>query len=539
VTTFRRALVGGPPGAGGYRRLVPGPGSVHVVREDLAPVADATEPLLALSHVSDLHLCDAQSPARAEMLDRWSDPDSPIRDVVGDIGTYRAQEMLTAQVAAAWVQAANSSTEGPVTGRPIDLAVVTGDNTDNGQANELDWYLTLLDGGTVAADSGDPQRWEGVGARDCHDERYWHPDGLIPDVALSEFGFPVVRGLLDAARAPVVSAGLDVPWLAVHGNHDNLLQGTVPGRGRLRRWPVGARKPVALPPDLSVSEIAQLLDGLASCSPASLEVLGRATTRPVAPDPARRLTSLEEFVAAHDTTRARPPRHGFRVDGRSYYSHDVGPVRFVVLDTVNPYGGWQGSLDAGQLLWLDGVLTQADAEERYVVLASHHPLGTLVNDIALPDARPRVLGSAVSALLSRHPCVVLWLNGHTHRTSVEPHGSWWEVTAPSLIDWPQQGRVVEIMRGPETLTIAVTMLDHAGEAPWSGGLDSVVALAGLSRELAANDWQTRVADLDAHPRAGVPEERNTLLVLPDPWADAGQPRSRLAEARKRRPSVEV
>ena len=539
MTTLRRTLVGGPPGAGGYRRLVPGPGSAHVVREDLAPVGDATEPLLAVTHVSDLHLCDAQSPARVEMLDRWSDPDSPIRDVVGEIGTYRAQEMLTAQVAAAWVEAANSSTEGPVSGRAIDLAVVTGDNTDNGQANELDWYLALLDGGTVAADSGDPRRWDGVGARDCHDERYWHPDGLLPDLARTEFGFPVVRGLLDVARAPVASAGLDVPWLAVHGNHDNLLQGTVPGRGRLRGWSVGGRKPVALPPDLSVPEIERLLEGLASCTPASLEVLARATTRSVAADPARRLTSLEEFVTAHDTPRARPARHGFPPDRRSYYSHDVGPVRFVVLDTVNPYGGWQGSLDLGQLDWLDDVLTQADAEERYVVLASHHPLGTLVNDIAAPDASPRVLGPAMSSLLARHPCVVLWLNGHTHRTSLEPHGTWWEVTAPSLIDWPQQGRVVEILRGPATLTIAVTMLDHAGEAPWAGGLDGVVALAGLSRELAANDWQTRVADLDAHPRAGFPQERNALLALRDPWATGGQRRSRVEGSRKRRPTVEV
>jgi metallophosphoesterase (TIGR03767 family) len=536
MTTLRRTLVGGPAGAGGYRRLVPGPGSGHVVRDDLAPLEDATEPLLAVAHVSDPHLCDAQSPARAEMLDRWSDPDSPVRDLVGEIGTYRAQEMLTAQVAAAWVQAANSLSGGPVSERPIDLAVVTGDNTDNGQANELDWYLTLLDGGTVTPDSGDLRRWDGVGAPDCDDERYWHPDGGISDLALREFGFPVARGLLDAARAPVESAGLDVPWLAVHGNHDNLLQGTVPGRGRLRRWSEGPAKPVALPAGLSPKEVVDLLEGLASCSPASLEVLGRATTRQVAADPARRLTSLEEFVAAHGTSRARPPRHGFPEDGRSYYSHDQGPVRFVVMDTVNPYGGWQGSLDGPQLAWLDDVLTQADDEERYVVLASHHPLGTLVNDIAPPDA-PRVLGPAVADVLSSHPCVVLWLNGHTHRTAVVPHGTWWEVTAPSLIDWPQQGRVVEIMRGSRTLTIAVTMLDHAGEAPWSGGIDGVAALAGLSRELAANDWQTRVADLDAHPRSGVATERNALLAVPNPWADGGQARSRAA--RKRRPSVSV
>jgi metallophosphoesterase (TIGR03767 family) len=531
VTTLRRTLVGGPPGVGGYRQLVPGPGSPHVVRDELAPLTDATEPLLAVAHVSDVHVCDAQSPARVEMLDRWADPDSPIRDLVEEIGTYRAQEMLTAQVAAAWVAAANSSGTGPVTERPIDLAVVTGDNTDNGQANELAWYLTLLEGGTVSADSGDPDRWDGVGASDCDDERYWHPDGIIRDLPRTQFGFPVVPGLLDAARAPVASDGLAMPWLAVHGNHDQLLQGTVPGRGSLLRWPVGPAKPVALPHDLCSRELVDLLEGLASCSPEALAVLARAATRHVSVDPARRLTSLEEFVAAHDTPRARPARHGLPAGGRSYYCHDVGPVRFVVLDTVNPYGGWQGSLDLDQLTWLDDVLTQADADERYVVLASHHPLESLVNDIAPPVA-PRMLGPAVADILSDHACVVLWLNGHTHRTAVVPHGTWWEVTAPSLIDWPQQSRIIELIRGRGTLTVAVTMLDHAGEAPWAGGLDGVVALAGLSRELAANDWQTRVTDLDAHPRAGGATERNVLLSVPDPWVRGKRAGSRANRRRR-------
>ena len=45
-------------------------------------------PLLVMHHLSDLHVCDAQSPIRPEFLDRWADPDSPIRDEVGTIGCY-------------------------------------------------------------------------------------------------------------------------------------------------------------------------------------------------------------------------------------------------------------------------------------------------------------------------------------------------------------------------------------------------------------------------------------------------------------------
>jgi 3',5'-cyclic AMP phosphodiesterase CpdA len=196
----------------------------------------------------------------------------------------------------------------------------------------------------------------------------------------------------------------------------------------------------------------------------------------------------------------------------------------LALDTVNEHGGWQGSLDARQLHWLADELSAADREQRYVVLASHHPLSTLVNP-RLPITRAshaehrRAVSDEVAQTLSGHRCLVLWLNGHTHQSTIRPHGTWWEVTAPSLIDFPQQGRVVELLRSAAgELVIATTMLDHDGEVPWSGRIDSVTALAGLSRELAANDWQRRTDDLTRQRWAGTPSDRNTLLRLPDPFA---------------------
>jgi hypothetical protein len=129
-----------------------------------------------------------------------------------------------------------------------------------------------------------------------------------------------------------------------------------------------------------------------------------------------------------------------------------------------------------------------------------------------------VLGDELSSMLQGHSSLVLWLNGHTHAAAVTPHGSWWEVTAPSLIDFPQQGRIVELLRsqGGE-LTIATTMLDHVGELPWSGGVKSIAEIAGLSRELAVNDWQRRTTDFADQRRAGTLTDRNVLLRLPDPF----------------------
>ena len=33
--------------------------------------------------------------------------------------------------------------------------------------------------------------------------------------------------MLTAARRPFRATGLGLPWYAVHGNHDNMMQGTV------------------------------------------------------------------------------------------------------------------------------------------------------------------------------------------------------------------------------------------------------------------------------------------------------------------------
>src|SRR5690348_4168578 len=100
MTTDDVALRPGPAGPGGYWQLHPGPGEPHAVRAELGGPApsdraeDRVEPLLTVAHLSDLHVCDHQSPARIEFLDRWADPDSPILEHLGEVGTYRAQELM-------------------------------------------------------------------------------------------------------------------------------------------------------------------------------------------------------------------------------------------------------------------------------------------------------------------------------------------------------------------------------------------------------------------------------------------------------------
>ena len=55
-------------------------------------IADiAGQSLLQIVHLSDIHICDAQSPARVEALDRYADPHNPSSALIPLVETYRAQ----------------------------------------------------------------------------------------------------------------------------------------------------------------------------------------------------------------------------------------------------------------------------------------------------------------------------------------------------------------------------------------------------------------------------------------------------------------
>ncbi len=527
-----------------YRSLALTDGEPHVVRTDLvggdgSPArSTGRRPVLCFAHLTDLQLADVQSPARFEFFNREvTDP-----RFAELIPVQRPQEALTAHAVDGMIRVINAVDAGPVSGGSLELVVTTGDAIDNAQWNELVAALALLEGGDVRLDSGAPG-YEGVQAPWWPDDIFWQPDGSASgaaDVFRSWFGFPDHPGLLDAAIAPFRASGLRLPWLACHGNHEALIQGVGRVTPAIASALVGGLKPSRIregvSADVAVEVFTEAVDTFMDGEPIA-----------VSADPMRRPVTRREFVEAHFLAGARrardagagPPGHGFttanRRDGTAYYAHDVGPVRFVSLDTACVGGGADGSVDHDQLAWLSRALAGAHSEyrgadgspvrtsnpDRLVVLLSHHGVDTLTN---VRDA-DRVGSAELLALLFRFPNIVLWLNGHTHANGVaaridprDPSRGFWEVTTCSIVDWPCQARVVELIdEGDGTLMIACTMLDHDGVVAadgvrpvdgWSGAV-----LAGLHRELAANlPWAGVGSRLE-----GGAADRNVLLRLRAPF----------------------
>lgn len=420
------------------------------------------EVIAAFVHVTDVHVTDAQSPARFEFVNREA-LDPRFREL---LPMQRPQEMLNTHAVAAMVRTINRLEAGPVTGSPLQLVVTTGDAIDNTQRNELTNFLALMEGAVVRPDSG-AHGYEGVQRVDWPSEIFWKPDGPVPgDVFQRDFGFPRCPGLLDEAVQPFPSEGLRLPWLRGYGNHEQVCQGVGVVTPALAEAMAGSRKPIEMPLGLDPDHAAETFASHpeAFMSGASLEISS---------DPDRRPISRGELMP------------------KPCYAHDIGEARFLMLDTVCDAGGADGTIDPTQLGWLEQMLEES--RDRFVVVLSHHGYDRLSN----PRAESRA--AELLRLLQRFTSVGLWLNGHTHANRITARRSLWEVTTGSLVDWPCQARVVEIFRTRQGRTaIACTMLDHDG-----------YGLAGLHRELAANVPGAGFGS----SRAGTSGDRNAVLRL--------------------------
>ncbi|MEV5505312.1 TIGR03767 family metallophosphoesterase [Streptomyces orinoci] len=521
-----------PTGSGGYRRLRSGPGWPLVVRTDLASSSAARDTrrtgLASFVQFTDLHLNDTESPVRFEYL-------APFNGAA-----YRPQEALTVRGASALVERINSLSGGPFTGLPFSMVMATGDNTDNHELVELDWYLRVMSGGRITPNSGDPNRYEGV--QNSGSAEFWNPESAFRD-SFKAKGFPEVPGFLGAAGRPFTAPGLRTPWYSTIGNHDDSIEGTLPDLGLLHSLYTGDRKLEGC----DESEAAKLADALRNDPGQAILRLAKllrsgGPVRDITPDPRRAPFSPTEFAKAHldpAHTGPGPVGHGFSAadvaKGRLYYTFPIAEgVLGISLDTTNPAGFADGSIGTAQLTWLESVLRAHsghwyDSDGRVVrggsggqliVIFSHHTSASMGN--LLPDPHhlfeKRHDGKAVVDLLQRYPHVVAWVNGHTHENRILPHGhptperAFWEINTASHIDFPQHARLIEIAdNGDGTLSLFTTLVESAARYETDFGDTSDAGLAALYRELSYNDPHATPG-----ARLGGPADHNTELLLTKP-----------------------
>ena len=522
IVTTQQQIIPGLKNSLGWASFRVTDGEQHV--GTLPP--SSAEALAAIIHTSDWHICDHESPARQEYMDRFFDSDSPYQTVLGFIGTYRAHEAFTSHVAEVMIETLNEIDAGPVSGRKIDAVVITGDVTDNGQSNELAMYLDLLDGRKVDPSGGRAQsEWVGAAIGDKRDERYWHPEGEAQgsvDLPTRKFGFPTIPGLIDQARMPFDAVGLIHPWLSVHGNHDALLQGVVAPTPELDALAIGDERITGFAPGQSPLEIRHAVPGI---GPANYIHLQDSPRESVTSDTRRTFTKAGEFAQQHLESTSLPTGHGFtqhHVDAKiAYFSFEIGQIVVLALDTVNPHGGFEGSIDEVQLSWLKEQIQLHS--NRYVILASHHPARTVINDFVPAGAPRRVLGPEILEVAYESKNVIAWINGHEHANelilNVGPAGQVLpEINTASLIDWPQQARVLEFLRDTESqsIYIASTVVNHEGLVEPNLERLDLRDIAGISRLLAFNDYQRREPFTSMYRMEGTQADRNFVLRLTDP-----------------------
>lgn len=515
----------------GYSRLVAGPGYPLVVREELASAPHGRDnrrtSVASIVQFTDLHLVDAQSTMRFE----YTAERCP--------SFFRPHEALGTQASVQLVNRVNQIAVGPFGGRPFDCVVSTGDNSDNGETIEMYWFLAVMNGGSITANTGSPDAWEGV--QNSDDQLYYNPESSVRD-RYKKVGFPQLDRYFESAMKEHSSPGLKTPWYSVFGNHDDSIGGTIPIEWQaLADLYTGTTKFTGFRDGESTTILNAVFLGV---HPLELARSASPSKRwQVTADERRRPFTPTEFMNAHleaDATGAGPVGHGFdaasAAAGKAYYSFRIASgVTGIALDSTNRAGFTHGSVGTAQLRWLEATLTSGSSRyfdvaghavvhpvtDEYFVIFSHHTTGTMDNalpDPAVPDEK-RHLGPELVALAHRFPNVLAWVNGHTHANSIKPRPGatpvqgFWEINTASHIDFPQHARIIEVCDNRDgTLSLFTTLIESA--APYTAAYEdrSPEALASLYREFSANNFG------NSTHHVGTPLDHNTELVLVDPLA---------------------
>ncbi|MEA5444579.1 hypothetical protein VCB98_01960 [Gammaproteobacteria bacterium AB-CW1] len=324
-----------------------GDGLARVQRDELGlgEPSDDRASVYFMLHTADVQVVDEKSPGLI--------PASKFAARPTTTPAHRSQNAYVPHAADAMIRAANRI---QAEFRPFNLAVHAGDAIEGAQANELDWFLTLLNGGQFTPVSADTLNVDA-------------PEGLDPE-------------------APIDAEGLDGPWLAAVGNHDVLALGNFPigalafvnqpeqfplfqsifGQAGLSVPNLGPREErrdwldeseLLITPDEDL-DLDQLLSWTRKAEAfADFFQDGGFNPQSIASDQQREQLDRCGFIDGHFDTNGQPSGHGFGglnepdPDGRcvGFHSHqpdDAPWLRVVTLDTAYIYGGDLGVIGRPQ-----------------------------------------------------------------------------------------------------------------------------------------------------------------------------------------------
>ena len=441
--------------------------------------------LLTFFTISDIHICDKESPARCiEYAYQYPNPSIPVYGPVGTTSMYSPVILYTTQVLDAAVQTINAVHQV----KPFDFGISLGDAADNTQHNELRWYIDVLDGKMIHPSSGAHR-----GARDIDYQK------------------------------PFQAAGLDksITWYQCIGNHDQSWLGSALPSDYIRKTLVGSSvlnigmvNELPLPDwSLIFSERGYYMGVVDGSTPYG-EIIyagpeGNFPKPPkVAADPQRRSVSVSEWMSEFRNTTSQPVGHGFTPqmikEGFAcyhFYPRADVPIKVIVLDDTDKTGGAAGALDEKRLSWLINELEEGQAADELMIICAHIPVNPY-QQVAPPNQWtpvakwPSLWGSSPipqSTLLDTlwsYPNFVMWIAGHVHRNAITPQSSggaypehgFYEVETPSLRDFPRGFRRFEIGRNSDNnLSIFVISVDTAN--PLEG--ESSPSLISRSYSIAA------------------------------------------------------
>lgn len=353
-------------------KIVRGPSPKRIVRNNLNIASTPRDPasVFYLLHLTDLQVVDEESPALTETNDF----------AMGDTifqGSYRPQSPYLLHTADAIIQTARKIAEKT---RDFDLAVNTGDLAELAQANELNWVLTLMNGGRIDPDSGDK--------------------------------VDLIKGPKNDPNDGFVAKGLGAPWLSVIGNHDMLVQGnfpqefiehinhdqifsslarsfgqlgiTIPNRSIADAKRGGIETYVALNKPLVLSEVPSRTDFFEAFN----QYFQNLQAKKITADPNRKTLDRCEFIRAHRASHGTPKGHGFSennlneetkcLGNYAYTSKDNPVLRIITLDTNKTHGGAEGAVEFETVDFLKKQLKLAEEYRQLVIVLSHHASDSLL-----------------------------------------------------------------------------------------------------------------------------------------------------------------